>query len=86
MLGQDADNWTLVFRAKKRINVPVGDTWLNTSLSHDHPISPDFPRACLTLADYTQCTQHFRSSILDNWKDIKEVVIVMCNNYHNHPR
>ncbi|GFR77209.1 hypothetical protein ElyMa_003962700 [Elysia marginata] len=72
---RSSGEWTLVFQAQERIGVSVWHTWSNTSLRHDHPISRDFPRACMSQADYSQCNQHFRSSILDSWNDIKEVYL-----------
>lgn len=72
--------WTLVFRAKERNGVPVYQTWLNSSQQDDHPITKDFPEACLRTTDYSQCDRHFRSDILDNWSGIEEVKYSLVKN------
>ncbi|GFN75334.1 hemicentin-1 [Plakobranchus ocellatus] len=65
--------WTLVFRAQSSIGVSVWDTWTNTGLHDDNPVPKDFPLPCLRLTEYESCDRHFRSHILDNWSNVKEV-------------
>ncbi|GFN75330.1 hypothetical protein PoB_000183600 [Plakobranchus ocellatus] len=65
--------WMLVFRAQSSIGVSDWDTWTNTGLHNDNPVPEDFPLPCLRLTEYGSCDRLFRSHILDNWSNVKEV-------------
>ena len=66
-------DWVLAFRAVKANNVSVFNTWTNSNLQHGNPVSDSFPLACLRLVNTGSCDRHFRSQILNNWTNIKEV-------------
>ena len=66
-------DWVLAFRAVKENNVSVFNTWNDWSLQHDNPVLDSFPHACLRLVNTRSCDRHFRSQILENWTNIKEV-------------
>ncbi|KAK3765631.1 hypothetical protein RRG08_063669 [Elysia crispata] len=72
--------WTLVFRGQSGIGTKIYDTWIATGVHHDSPIPTDFPGACLRMDHYTSCNRHFRSHILDNWANIKEVYMSWIKN------
>ncbi|RUS87593.1 hypothetical protein EGW08_004638 [Elysia chlorotica] len=65
--------WTLVFRSQSRIGVSTYETWIDSAHQDDNPYPSDFPAACLGLSLYDNCDRHFRSRVLDNWVNIKEV-------------
>ncbi|KAH9493199.1 hypothetical protein Btru_022216 [Bulinus truncatus] len=63
---------TMVFRAQKAINLSLYDVWTTTGRHDDIPLSSGFLNGCYRLDNLGGCKQHFRSSILDNWNNIKQ--------------
>ncbi|CAG5124560.1 unnamed protein product [Candidula unifasciata] len=66
-------DWTLVFRAQAGIGHPVVDYWSSKGKQDDNPLSETFPASCLRFDKSSSCDRHFRSYILDNWKNIVQV-------------
>ncbi|KAH9493202.1 hypothetical protein Btru_022226 [Bulinus truncatus] len=66
-------DWTMVFRAQKEINIPLYNAWTATGRHDDSPLSGGVFFCCYRLDNTCGCQQHFRSSILDNWNNIKQV-------------
>ncbi|GFR88436.1 hemicentin-1 [Elysia marginata] len=74
-------DWRLVFRLQSGTNVPAYETWVNNGKHDDEdPTARTFPLACLRMFHYTSCDQHFRSHILDDWKDIAKVYLSLIKN------
>ncbi|KAH9493198.1 hypothetical protein Btru_022211 [Bulinus truncatus] len=73
-------NWTMVFRAQKEINSSLFDVWTDTGRYDDSPLSSGFLNGCYRLDNLGGCKQHFRSSILDNWNNVRQVKLSLYIN------
>ncbi|GFO15580.1 hypothetical protein PoB_004208500 [Plakobranchus ocellatus] len=72
-------DWTLVFRAQRRIGVSAYNTWTNSQATTDSPVLDTFPHACLRLNYYGSCNRHFRSHIIDRWENIDKVKLSLIS-------
>nr|KAI8739379.1 hypothetical protein BgiMline_023934 [Biomphalaria glabrata] len=72
--------WTLAFRAQRGINSAFYDLWITNGLQDDHPLNNDFPMECYRMDYYGSCKRHFRSSLLDAWRNIDQVNVSLYAN------
>lgn len=73
VFGTGRQEWHLAFRGTAFNQQSVYDAYLTGTEN----VSP----GCKQISDITQsCNEHYRSSILNNWKDIDEVAFVVVRN------
>ncbi|KAH9512840.1 hypothetical protein Btru_036726 [Bulinus truncatus] len=75
------EGWTLIFRGQSAINIRLSPVWREEIDRHDdRPLSSDTLNGCYRLDNLGGCKQHFRSYIIDNWRNITQVKFATYQN------